>query len=600
MNQKFSNLRIVTALLFLFTIGTGLFAQVKIGDNPTTKNAASVLELESTNKALLISRVANTSAIATPINGMMIYDISAQCVRFYQNNSWSNCVSNTNSTNLITALSCVSTTFSPTTVFASNTYNGTATVPYTGGTGVPYSAESGISSTGVTGLTATLEAGTLHTNGNLIYNITGTPNAAGTASFAITFGGHSCTMSIAVITPSGLIPASLTLAQSRKYFVASVFDQNYVPYTAPVTAATTATGVNPDGTSETPTINVQGSITTTGINVKIPATATGGGTLLAYSTTVNVPASLTEDGISRDITLSWAGQTYTSATKSITVNIKSVGGTLNAKKLDINAGIGNDYLGILLGTFNYPYNNAGSLTTYHVRDLPGIPDKMIGLADNGGVVRHNFLYMPVVGEDGNIWLNNNLGADYANIDHSSFNLAQQANTSTDHHAYGSFIQWGRKPDGHELITWTSGTTGTAVNGITGTRIDNPVDVLFILSGSGTDWRITSNDALWATEASENNPCPSGFRVPTATEQSTLFSAANILNPTDAVNSNLKLSIPGNRNYGNGLLGDMGYVGHYWSSSVEGALANYRGFNDESTSKEKFDRGFGLTVRCIKN
>ena len=45
--------------------------------------------------------------------------------------------------------------------------------------------------------------------------------------------------------------------------------------------------------------------------------------------------------------------------------------------------------------------------------------------------------------------------------------------SNDHLAYGSFYQWGRFSDGHELITWTSATAGTPVNGTTSTKANVP-------------------------------------------------------------------------------------------------------------------------------
>ena len=78
-------------------------------------------------------------------------------------------------------------------------YTGTATLPYTGGNGVAYSAGTAIASTGVTGLTATLTAGTLANGaGNLTYTITGTPTSSGTASFVITFGGQTVTITLTV------------------------------------------------------------------------------------------------------------------------------------------------------------------------------------------------------------------------------------------------------------------------------------------------------------------------------------------------------------------------------------------------------------------
>ena len=98
--------------------------------------------------------------------------------------------------------------------------------------------------------------------------------------------------------------------------------------------------------------------------------------------------------------------------------------------------------------------------------MTGIPDREFG---DGA---HDFLYLPVVAEDGNTWLNNNLGADYSNVNHASFDLTQQATAYDDHLAYGSLYQWGRFSDGHELITW-SGTSGTPVNGTTSTNANVP-------------------------------------------------------------------------------------------------------------------------------
>lgn len=98
----------------------------------------------------------------------------------------------------VTALTCGSATLSGNGTI-NIAYTGTATVPYTGGNAATYAAGSAVASTGVTGLTATLAAGTLATGaGSLTYNITGTPTTSGTASFAITFGGQSCSFSLTV------------------------------------------------------------------------------------------------------------------------------------------------------------------------------------------------------------------------------------------------------------------------------------------------------------------------------------------------------------------------------------------------------------------
>ena len=114
--------------------------------------------------------------------------------------------SNSNAT--ITALACSSGSFStPATI--SIAYTAMATIPYTGGNGFVYSTGTAISSTGVAGLTATLQAGTLaNGTGNLSFAVTGTPTSAGTASFAISFGGQNCSVTLTVSSSGGqTVPA---------------------------------------------------------------------------------------------------------------------------------------------------------------------------------------------------------------------------------------------------------------------------------------------------------------------------------------------------------------------------------------------------------
>jgi hypothetical protein len=118
-------------------------------------------------------------------------------------------VSATTTTAAITGLNCSTATFSANPV-SGTAFTGTAIAGYTGGNGVAYAAGSAIASTGVTGLTATLAAGTLVSgSGNFTYNITGTPASSGTASFAISFGGYSCTLAL-VVNAAGGSSATIT------------------------------------------------------------------------------------------------------------------------------------------------------------------------------------------------------------------------------------------------------------------------------------------------------------------------------------------------------------------------------------------------------
>lgn len=110
----------------------------------------------------------------------------------------------------ISTLNCTGATYSSAATI-NVAYSGTVTVPYTGGNGVAYSAGPAISSTGVTGLTATLQSGTLASGaGNLTYTITGTPATSGTAAFAISFGGQSCSLSLTVVTATASNCTSLS------------------------------------------------------------------------------------------------------------------------------------------------------------------------------------------------------------------------------------------------------------------------------------------------------------------------------------------------------------------------------------------------------
>lgn len=105
--EKLRNL-VVT---FFLVLSFSSFGQLKIGDNLSVVGTSSLLELESTNKGLLITRVANIGAITTPVNGMLVYDISENCIKSYQNGAWSVCAGtslNLGGTAVFTVTNCSS------------------------------------------------------------------------------------------------------------------------------------------------------------------------------------------------------------------------------------------------------------------------------------------------------------------------------------------------------------------------------------------------------------------------------------------------------------------------------------------------------------
>ncbi|MDX1333543.1 MAG: hypothetical protein R3252_10975, partial [Robiginitalea sp.] len=80
----------LTPLLALL-LCQALSAQVKIGDNPQTIDPASLLELESTQQVLVITRVntADMEAIS-PSSGALVYNTEASCLFYYDGQRWIN------------------------------------------------------------------------------------------------------------------------------------------------------------------------------------------------------------------------------------------------------------------------------------------------------------------------------------------------------------------------------------------------------------------------------------------------------------------------------------------------------------------------------
>ncbi len=182
---------------------------------------------------------------------------------------------------------------------------------------------------------------------------------------------------------------------------------------------------------------------------------------------------------------------------------------------------------------------------------------------------------------GKTWMDRNLGA------------SQVATSSTDADAYGDLYQWGRRADGHHCRN--SSTTSTL------SSTDQPGHGEFITpDASPFDWRSPHNGNLWQGVNGTNNPCPSGYRLPTFTELDAEHNSWISDDAAGAFASPLKLQVAGYRYSNNGSLSDVGSYGNYWSSTVDGTSSSYLFFKSDYAIMLSSTRSNGLSVRCLKD
>jgi len=247
--------------------------------------------------------------IAKPVLFFSVLIITCSCNKTEESGGGA-----TPATASVTTLNCASVSFTAAAT-ANIAYSATGTVPYTGGNAATFSAGAAISSTGVTGLTATLVAGTLaNGTGNISYTVSGTPSAAGTANFPISFGGQNCSISLTVNPAGAGTPAITALACGSGSFSA----------TATVGIAYNAVATIPYNGGNGLVYTAGTGIASTGVSgltaTLMPGTLANGTGNLSYAVT-GTPAAV---GIA-NFAISFGGQ---SCSLALTVNNTGGGPTL--------------------------------------------------------------------------------------------------------------------------------------------------------------------------------------------------------------------------------------------------------------------------------
>lgn len=406
---------------------------------------------------------------------------------------------------------------------------------------------------------------------------------------------------------------------NTKFWFSSIRDNDYLDaggnLIMPTTPASwldqTPTG---DGVADDKTIDMQGIIPMINeqkdnhLEVAIPI-LTGPSTSLnlpGFTSYLEVPAEYTEDGKKGIIVFTWEPTTLTPTTKYFMANLYAKAGThdIKLKKLDMAKGLGSDQMGLSLGIIKYPKNASDNDPStwqgeINVRLISGVPDRRFNMEttiERDTQKRHQFLYVPTIGADGNIWLGNNLGANYANIHSEVFNPAQQAKATNDKNAYGSLFQWGRAGDGHELMDWEN---------------NKP-----LFTQEPYNWY--SDKSLTLTQFNEN--CPTGFHTPSRSEFENLSTAANAYSTNIKIPGfrvgGLRVPLTGYRHLNNGsFLEHQNGYSDLWSStpnevnsfgrqllayyfSGHPALSQY--IHTYTLVAGGAHRSYGIAIRCMKD